>query len=803
MMSTNGSALAPPDMSVHQPVIDDREPLVRPKMFFYDRIKVLVLLAIFIGLATSHQKTDVPLMTWGEALRDQLRAKWWVLILAGLEVIRQIHNLISEHSQRYNQFWQKKVFGGWERRMSRMKPYSRFRWSRLVKRLMFFAVLGIFLGSLWGLGPIQALAEAPSRFFRNVFLNPAVGLPVGLTIALSTLGGLVYIVFFFGIFFIGGVDTFKPGDIKTRFSDIWGQDHVVHRVKENLDFLEKPEEIEGRGGYVPGGILLWGPPGTGKTLLAEASAGETGKPYVFVDPGAFVQTFVGVAPMKIKHLYRKLRKLALRYGGVVVFFDEADVLGNRGQTSGGFEQQETREQLESAQWLSPQGRREIVSWLQKPSAVDSTSPSPPRRLRDRIIMAGMGGGGGGGTLQALLTEMNGLNKPRGFFSRRLRQYLNIKAKPPPRYRILHMFATNLPTALDAALLRPGRIDRIYKVGYPMKDGRARTFQGYFDKIRHTVTAPEIDRLATMTPGATGASIKDLVNEAVLVAMREKREVVTWADVLQARYLRRVGEHEQVEFIERERHAVAIHEACHAVTAYLKRRSMEIDFVSIEPGGDYLGVVMSTYDDQTFLSWRSTFEVDALVSLASLAGERMFFDGDSSAGVSADLRNATYIAMMMESAWGMGDTIAAQSVFKEVMGGPGGGYRTPADKDDADAQHRANMGNRIEMRLGNILDEATRVLHEYRHMVLAIAHALETHKTISGDDVAAIFEGRQGPKVNGRDYHHPSFVEVADRYHNEALVAHRQTGRVEVPLPVLARGNGQLVAPSQHFPPPSL
>ena len=67
------------------------------------------------------------------------------------------------------------------------------------------------------------------------------------------------------------------------------------------------------------------------------------------------------------------------------------------------------------------------------------------------------------------------------------------------------------------------------------------------------------------------------------------------------------------------------------------------------------------------------------------------------------------------------------------------------------------------------------------MVLAIAHALETHKTISGDDVAAIFEGRQGPKVNGRDYHHPSFVEVADRYHNEALLAHRhdRSGRGSV------------------------
>ena len=65
-------------------------------------------------------------------------------------------------------------------------------------------------------------------------------------------------------------------------------------MQENIDFLEKPAEIEAKGGYVPSGILLWGPPGTGKTLMAEAVAGETGKPYVFVDPSAFIQTFIGV-----------------------------------------------------------------------------------------------------------------------------------------------------------------------------------------------------------------------------------------------------------------------------------------------------------------------------------------------------------------------------------------------------------------------------------------------------------------------------------------------------------------------------
>src|SRR4030095_13341294 len=128
----------------------------------------------------------------------------------------------------------------------------------------------------------------------------------------------------------GGVETYYPDDIDTRFSDVWGQDHVVARVKENMMLLERPEAIEERGGHVPSGILLWGPPGTGKTLMAEAVAGETGRPFVFVDPGPFTNMFFGVGILKVKSLFRKLRKLALRYGGVIVFFDEADTLGNRG-----------------------------------------------------------------------------------------------------------------------------------------------------------------------------------------------------------------------------------------------------------------------------------------------------------------------------------------------------------------------------------------------------------------------------------------------------------------------------------------
>jgi ATP-dependent Zn protease len=70
-------------------------------------------------------------------------------------------------------------------------------------------------------------------------------------------------------------------------------------------------------------------------LIAEAISGEIGKPFVFVDPGAFIQMFMGIGILKVKRLFRKLRKLSLQHGGVIVFFDEADALGSRGAIGAG------------------------------------------------------------------------------------------------------------------------------------------------------------------------------------------------------------------------------------------------------------------------------------------------------------------------------------------------------------------------------------------------------------------------------------------------------------------------------------
>src|SRR5258708_14609998 len=170
----------------------------------------------------------------------------------------------------------------------------------------------------------------------------------------------------------------------------------------------------------------------------------------------------------------------------------------------------------------------------------------------------------------------------------------------------------------------------------------------------------MDKLATITPYATGATIKDLVNESLITAIRNGRDVITWPDVIKAKQLKELGPPEDVEYIERERHAVAVHEACHAVVAYRTRQHMEIDIATIEKSSDYLGMVASIPPEDQFTRWRSEVETDILVSLASLAGERVFFDDDSSSRVSGGLEAAHAGAAVIEGYWGIGYTDSAYS-----------------------------------------------------------------------------------------------------------------------------------------------
>src|SRR5215470_5067231 len=762
--------------------------LTRKPTPFWDRIKWLLLLAVLWLILVWSIMADNPLVGFADAVRIQVQLGTWVFVLFGLELVHQIHLLISEHWAAYNQFWVNKVWGASERLTHRkFSPWTRYRLGRIARWVLFIVVIAIITGKIIHTAPLLALLKIPAIIWH--------AMPFVIQVVFFLFFAVAQFALLFWFLSRGGVDVYYPDDIKTRFSDVWGQDHVLEKVKENIIFLENPEVVEDRGGYVPGGILLWGPPGTGKTLMAEAVAGETGKPYVFVDPGAFINMFFGVGVLKVKGLFRKLRKLALRYGGVIVFFDEADSLGSRTATTQGLPGGVAGSSVFSSGGCHGFSYTSVdTQWQLFQNVVGAhRADSGPAVKRARQILpvggaGGAGGMGGMGTLEALLTELTGLKKPRGFINRHVRRLFGMRPKPPPKYRILVMMATNLVSALDPALLRPGRIDRIYRVGYPSKAGRVRTYEGYLDKVQHELTAEQVDKLAVITPYATGATIKDLVNEALITAIRDGRDVITWPDVIKAKHLKELGPPEDVEYIERERHAVAVHEACHAIVAYRTRQHEQIDIATIEKANDYLGMVASVKPEDQFTTWRSEFESDILVFLASLAGERMFFDTDSSSGVSGDLEGATMIASLMEGFFGMGQTVSSFATGRLLQmgtpGGPGGpGGPGKGTNEDPQAHARRMLADRIEDNLSTLLVRVDVILRDNERHVLALAHALETYKTLSGEDVTAVFECQRGPLVDGTPYADDEFIARLREYHLAAARAHHEHAAPALSLPV--------------------
>src|SRR5437588_3726506 len=759
----------PPPESSERPR-DDEKGTRRP-MAWWDRIKLILLLvgAWLVLVWSTMERT--PIEPFRDAVRDQLRSSWFLLGLASLEALRQVHYLISEHVAWWHSLWSQRVFGGADRRVGRMNDWTRYRMGRVLRLLLVLSVLSFVLGRIYHVSPAVALFKLPAAVYK--------AMPLVLQLGFAFFFVIIQFVGLFWFLSRGGTDVYMPGDVKTRFSDVWGQDAVLERVKENIIFLRQPEAIEAKGGYVPGGILLWGPPGTGKTLMAEAVAGETNNPFVFVDPGAFTNMFMGVGILKVKSLFRKLRKLALRYGGVIVFFDEADSLGSRGAVAGA-------PPVAGTTMFDPHGcngmnyassgtrSRLITSDL---ASATTLEPNPPRGF---IMGAGMGGGGGG-TLQALLSELSGLKKPRGFLNRHGRRALGMKPKPPPKYRILVIMATNQPDVLDSALLRPGRIDRIYEVGYPSTHGRERTYQGYLDKIPHELTADNVHKLAVISTRGTGASIKDIVNEALVIALRDGRDVVTFQDMIKAKHLKEHGPASDWRYSDWEGHAVAVHEACHAVAMYRLKKREAIDVATIERRGGTGGFVAPVPLEDQFVHWKTEQEAEVMTFVASLAGERLLFEGNNSQGVGGDLRSATFLTMEMVGFHGMGDTVSSHGASLGFLG------RRPGVivEDGTDRQFlETEFGQRVEAKMRELVGRVTTVLEQDRRHVLSLAHALETHKTISGDDVVAVIEGGAGPLVDGRPYHDPDVMDTLELYHASVLNAMREHSRVEQPLPVL-------------------
>ena len=150
--------LRPPD---GRPRDEDRR--TRKPLAFWDRIKFLLLLTVFWFILLWSTKSGNPLVTWSDAFRIEARAGAWVLVLIGLEALRQIHFLISEHWAGYHYFWTHRVFGGTERVTHRkLSDWTRFRLWRLFTWVFWIAVLAVVLGRVKHTTPVDALLNLPS-----------------------------------------------------------------------------------------------------------------------------------------------------------------------------------------------------------------------------------------------------------------------------------------------------------------------------------------------------------------------------------------------------------------------------------------------------------------------------------------------------------------------------------------------------------------------------------------------------------------------------------------------------------------
>ena len=311
----------------------------------------------------------------------------------------------------------------------------------------------------------------------------------------------------------------------------------------------------------------------------------------------------------------------------------------------------------------------------------------------------------------LLTEMSGMAKPKGLFNK-VRVMLGFKPVPPPKYRILWIGATNMSEALDPALLREGRFDRKIQVGYPDVPGRRATFQGYLDKVQHELTEEQIEAVARENPQATGASIKDAVNEALLSAVRDDRKVIAWDDLRDAIMWKMLGEDEGRMEMEQDRWRVALHEAAHAVASVHFRPEAPIQFASVIKRSTGVAGSVRAVDLEDRFTLQSRLIADIKCALASVWSEKFFFEDNLSTGPINDLEKAMTIAMNMFARLGMGSTLMVWDIDE--------------------------VPERVQDEVQEFLHEMYEELHEFMYsrkdQVELVAQLLDKYGTVDGTEI---------------------------------------------------------------------
>ncbi|MCB0954787.1 MAG: AAA family ATPase [Ilumatobacteraceae bacterium] len=470
----------------------------------------------------------------------------------------------------------------------------------------------------------------------------------------------------------------RAEDSSVRLADVVGATATKREAIDTLNiFLNHRTFQREMGGAARRGVLFAGPPGTGKTYLAKALAAEAGVPFLFVSASEFQSMFYGQTGRKIRAFFKSLRKAARAEGGAIGFIEEFDAIG-AARTGMGVNSRE--------------GSAGIVNEL----LVQMQSfelPTAGQKFRAAFVER----------VNRFLPQGKGLRRPK------LEQA-----------NVLVVAATNRPNDLDPALLRPGRFDRTIHFDLPPRSDRVEIAQYYLDRKKHdrTVSAAFV---ADLTAGYSPVRIERLLDEALIVALRDGRTEMTHLDVIDAQMVTEVGLSHDVGYHPDERRRVAVHESGHALVATLAGRDVKLASILRRSGS--LGLVAHGDVEERFL--RTPTEATDLmaVALAGRAAEIQEF-GEASSGIASDLQVATNIAAQLVGMLGAGGSLLSL----EAASLAGAGNLVAKVLHDDKSREKADEFMSIAA------DRAACTVLEHRRALLALADALCEQDELTGDEV---------------------------------------------------------------------
>lgn len=314
---------------------------------------------------------------------------------------------------------------------------------------------------------------------------------------------------------------------------------------------------------------------------------------------------------------------------------------------------------------------------------------------------------------------------------------------------LVLAATNRPEILDQALLRPGRFDRRIIVERPDLKGRVDVLKVHARNVRLDETV-DLEAIALATSGAVGSDLANMINEAAILAVKNKRQAVSQKDLFEAVEVVLMGKEKRDRILSaEERKIVSYHEVGHALVSALQKDSEPVQKITIVPRTmGALGYVMHVPEEEKYLNTKKELEAMLVGYLGGRAAEELVFETVTT-GASNDIQQATKLARAMVTQYGMSDKFGLMGLeTKESM------YLNNGTVMNCSDETAAEVDSEVMRILKESYTEAKRLLAENRECLDKIAEFLIEKETITGKEFMEIFR-----KVK----------EEADGYQQEELI----------------------------------